>query len=52
MGMTKDILYNKLAKICGSKNISNDTKELEEYSEDMSFVSGKRPKIILIVELR
>lgn len=47
MGMTKDILYNKLAKICGSKNVSNDTKELEKYSEDMSFVSGKRPNLIV-----
>ena len=45
--MSKEQLYQKLVKICGSKFISNDPELLESYSTDLSFVKGKIPQYIV-----
>jgi len=36
-------IYQKLIKICGKKNVSNNLDLLKTYSEDCSYVSGKTP---------
>ena len=36
-------IYQKLVKICGEKNASNNLDILKTYSEDCSYVSGKTP---------
>ncbi|MFX1449017.1 MAG: FAD-binding oxidoreductase, partial [Promethearchaeota archaeon] len=45
--MREDSLYSSLINICGSRNVSNDTNELIEFSKDMSFYEGKVPKFIV-----
>lgn len=45
--MSKEHLYQKLVKICGSKFISNDPELLETYSTDLSFVKGKIPQYVV-----
>lgn len=40
----------ELEKIVGSKNILEATKDLEQYSEDLSFVTRVRPKSIVKVK--
>jgi len=42
-----DNIKEKLTKICGSANISDDKQKLEEFSKDLSFTSGKIPQIIV-----
>jgi len=39
-------LLDKLAKICGSKNVSNDPELLETYSKDLSFFRAKAPVLV------
>ncbi|MFX1445528.1 MAG: FAD-binding oxidoreductase [Promethearchaeota archaeon] len=41
--MGNDIIFQKLVKICGSKNVSNDPEILANYSKDMSFIQEKMP---------
>jgi FAD/FMN-containing dehydrogenase len=41
--MGNDIVFQKLVKICGSKNVSNNSEILVKYSRDMSFVEEKLP---------
>jgi hypothetical protein len=43
----EDKLSHVLAKICGTKNISNDPQNLSHYSSDMSFLKGISPKLII-----
>lgn len=45
--MNDDQIYQKLVKICGSKFVSNKNELLEEYSSDLSFVEGLKPKYIV-----
>ncbi len=45
--MSEENIYQELVKITGSKNISNDPKVLEEYSEDLSFFPKKNPKYVI-----
>jgi len=45
--MEKGTIYQKLAKICSSKNISKDSEILNEYSEDLSFFEGKVPNFVV-----
>ena len=45
--MTEDILYQKLVKICSSKNISNDPNVLTKYSKDLSFSPEIAPKYVV-----
>jgi len=40
-------IYQELAKITGSKNISKDSKILEKFSEDLSFFPKKKPKYVI-----
>jgi hypothetical protein len=40
-------LADKLAKICGSKNVSNDPELLENYSKDLSFFPKKVPELVV-----
>ena len=47
MEINQDTLYHSLAKICGSKNLSNDPTLLKDYSSDMSFFIGNVPKFIV-----
>ncbi len=44
--MSEKLIFQGLAKICGSKNVSNDNSLLETYSSDLSFTEGKNPKYI------
>ncbi|MHA1507468.1 MAG: FAD-binding oxidoreductase [Promethearchaeota archaeon] len=45
--MMNDNIIQNLTKICGSQNISQDPKDLKEYSEDLSFKKGKSPLCIV-----
>ncbi|UCC18704.1 MAG: FAD-binding oxidoreductase [Promethearchaeota archaeon] len=45
--MNKELIYRELVKISGSKNISNNSKVLGEFSKDLSFFSGKEPKYVI-----
>ncbi|TET55994.1 MAG: FAD-binding oxidoreductase [Promethearchaeota archaeon] len=45
--MSEENIYQELVKITASKNISNDPKVLEEYSEDLSFFPKKKPKYVI-----
>jgi hypothetical protein len=45
--MDKDNILQKLTKICGSQNFSQDPKNLEDYSKDLSFLKGKSPLCIV-----
>ncbi|MFX0040415.1 MAG: FAD-binding oxidoreductase [Promethearchaeota archaeon] len=45
--MTEDQIYNELVRICGSKNVSNDSTLLETYSEDLSFFPKNNPKYVV-----
>ena len=45
--MNKDNFLQKLTKICGYQNISQDPKELEDYSKDLSLLKGKSPLYIV-----
>jgi len=47
MSMINDNFLQNLAKICGSRNISQDPKDLKEYSKDLSFIKGKSPFCIV-----
>ncbi len=41
------MVERELAEIIDSKNILDNAKVLEEYSEDMSFVPGVRPRCVI-----
>ena len=43
----EETLIHSLAKICGSKNITIDPKNLKQYSSDMSFFKGNSPNLII-----
>ena len=45
--MGNENIFQKLIKICGSKNVSNDPKILVTYSKDMSFVPEKMPIFVV-----
>ncbi|MFX1408635.1 MAG: FAD-binding oxidoreductase [Promethearchaeota archaeon] len=45
--MNEDIIFTKLAKICGTKNVSKDPKILIKYSTDLSFFKGNPPLFIV-----
>ncbi|MFX0004311.1 MAG: FAD-binding oxidoreductase [Candidatus Hodarchaeota archaeon] len=45
--MTEDQIYNELVKICGVKNVSNDSALLETFSEDLSFFPKNSPKYVV-----
>ncbi len=45
--MSEEEIYRKLVKISGSKFISKDPKLLEDFSTDLSFVKGKKPKYVV-----
>ncbi|MFX0057646.1 MAG: FAD-binding oxidoreductase [Candidatus Heimdallarchaeota archaeon] len=45
--MKEDIIFTKLVKICGTKNISKDPKILIKYSKDLSFFKGYPPLFIV-----
>ncbi|MFX1379308.1 MAG: FAD-binding protein [Promethearchaeota archaeon] len=45
--MSEDQIHTELVKICGLKNISNDSTLLEEFSEDLSFLPKNYPKYII-----
>ncbi len=45
--MSEEPIYQELQKIVGSKNISNDLKIRENYSEDLSFFPRKVPKYVI-----
>ncbi len=47
MIMNKDSFLQNLTKICGSHNISQDSKDLNDYSKDLSFLKGKTPLCIV-----
>jgi len=47
MNMNSDKILQDLTNICGSRNISQDPKELKEYSNDLSFLKGKSPLCIV-----
>jgi len=47
MKISEHILSQQLAKICGSKKITNNPEILKEYSTDMSFFMGKVPKFVI-----
>ena len=47
MTMNNDKILQNLAKICGSRNISQEPKDLKEYSKDLSFLKGKSPLCIV-----
>ncbi len=47
MIMNNDNFLQNLTKICGSQNISQNPKELKEYSKDLSFLKGKSPLCIV-----
>lgn len=45
--MNKDNFLQNLTNICGSQFISQDPKDLSEYSKDLSLVTGKSPVCIV-----
>ncbi len=45
--MNEDNIYQRLAKICGSKNLSSEPNILKKYSKDMSFFPEKMPKYVV-----
>jgi len=45
--MIKEVIRKKLAKICSSKNVSDDSKTLKTFSEDMSFTEGHIPDFVV-----
>ena len=45
--MSNDLLFQKLVKICGSKNVSKNPEILIDYSKDMSFVPEKMPNYVV-----
>ncbi len=45
--MKKEVIRKKLAKICGSKDLSDDPKTLKIFSEDMSFTEGHIPDFVV-----
>jgi hypothetical protein len=47
MALSDNMLLQSLIKICGSKNVCNNTEILEEYSKDMSFIIGKAPRLVV-----
>ena len=47
MIMNNDNFLQNLTKICGSRNISQDPKDLKDYSKDLSFLKGKSPLCIV-----
>jgi len=47
MIMNSDEFLQNLTKICGSQNVSQDPKDLKEYSKDLSFLKGKSPICIV-----
>ena len=47
MAKEKDNLIQKLTQICGSKNVIEDPELLKDYSEDLGFLKGKIPKLLI-----
>ena len=47
MLMNNNNFLQNLTKICGSQNISQDPKDLKDYSKDLSFLKGKSPLCIV-----
>ena len=45
--MSEEHIYQELVKICGSKNVSNNSNILEEFSKDLSFFPKKKPKYVI-----
>jgi hypothetical protein len=45
--MRDDLIYTSLINIFGSRCVSNDPKELMDYSNDMSFYEGRVPKFVV-----
>ena len=45
--MNEAQVYQQLVKICGTKNISNNSKIIKEFSKDMSFFPEKAPKYVV-----
>ncbi len=45
--MSEDNIYQMLAKICGSKNLSSDPNILKKYSKDLSFFPERTPKYVV-----
>ena len=43
----KDNLIQKLNQICGSKNVVGNSEFLKYYSEDLDFLKGKIPKLLV-----
>ena len=52
ISMSEDQIYNELGKICGLKNISNDSTLLKTFSEDLSFFPKNDPKYVIWPENR
>jgi hypothetical protein len=49
MANDKDNLVKQFAQICGSKNIIEDQRILKDYSEDLGFLKGKIPILLIKV---
>jgi len=45
--MNQEQIYQKLIKICGKKNISDNPKIIEKYSKDLSLVPEKIPIYVI-----
>jgi len=46
--MSEDILYQKLVKIFGTEFVWTENEILEDYSKDLSFAEGKKPKYVVL----
>ncbi len=47
MIMNNNNFLQNLTNICGSRNLSQEPKDLKEYSKDLSFLKGKSPLCIV-----
>ena len=47
MVIEKDNLIQDFTQICGSKNVIEDPELLKDYSEDLGFLKGKIPKLLI-----
>ncbi|MFX1571748.1 MAG: FAD-binding oxidoreductase [Promethearchaeota archaeon] len=45
--MNQEQIYQKLVKICGSKNLSDNPQIIKNFSKDLSFFPEKAPKYII-----
>ncbi len=50
--MTKEQIYQKLVRICGSKNISDSPTIIKDYSKDLSFFPEKSPLYVIRLKNR